>query len=219
MEFTGAIFDMDGVLFDTERTYQETWHEIAAERGIELDGSFLKAITGTSGAHMYRVLEKYYQASDGSVLAEECMGRVRKKLSVHVPVKEGVRELLEFFKKKEMRIAVASSSLAPQIEANLQKAGIRNYFSEIVSGTEVEHGKPAPDIFLRAAERIGCMPQECFVFEDSENGVKAGYAAGCATIMVPDLIEPSPELRQYCSRICKDLVEAQEEVGRYFFNQ
>lgn len=219
MEFTGAIFDMDGVLFDTERTYQETWHEIAAERGIELDDSFLKAITGTSGAHMYRVLEKYYQASDGSVLAEECMGRVRKKLSVHVPVKEGVREILEFFKKKEMRIAVASSSLAPQIEANLQKAGIRNYFSEIVSGTEVEHGKPAPDIFLRAAERIGCMPQECFVFEDSENGVKAGYAAGCATIMVPDLIEPSPELRQYCSRICKDLVEAQEEVGRYFFNQ
>lgn len=213
MKFTGAIFDMDGVLFDTERVYQQTWHELAAERGAALGSGFLTAITGTSGAHMYQVLEEYFKTTDGASLAGECMDRVREKLSVHVPVKEGVCEILAFFQQRGVQIAVASSSLPQQIEANLQKAGIAGYFSEIVSGVEVEHGKPAPDIFLRAAERIGCRPQECFVFEDSENGVRAGYAAGCVTIMVPDLIAPSPEVRQCCSRICKSLVEARKEAG------
>lgn len=216
MEFTGAIFDMDGVLFDTERIYQQTWHELAAERKVELAGGFLQAISGSSGAHMNQVLEEYYHISDGEALAQECMRRVRQKLAVHVPVKEGVHEILAFFKEKGMPIAVASSSLPGQIEANLENAGIRRYFTEIVSGTEVVHGKPAPDIFLLAARRIGCEPQECFVFEDSENGVKAGFAAGCATIMVPDLIEPSSEIRQYCTRICRNLAEAQREIGERF---
>lgn len=212
MNYTGAIFDMDGVLFDTERIYQQTWQELAAERGVELASGFLQAISGSSGEHMNQVLEEYYHVADGAVLAQECMGRVRQKLAVHVPVKEGVREILAFFKEKGMPIAVASSSLPGQIEANLENAGIRDYFAEIVSGTEVAHGKPAPDIFLLAARRIGCRPQECFVFEDSENGVKAGFAAGCATFMVPDLIEPSPEIRQYCTRICRNLAEAQREI-------
>ncbi len=213
MVYTGAIFDMDGVLFDTERIYQQTWHEIAKERGIELGGGFLRSISGTSGAHMHQVIETYYHVADGTVLAQECMGRIRRKLSEHVPVKEGVREILGFFKGKGIPIAVASSSLAEQIEANLQKAGLRGYFSEVVSGTQVGHGKPAPDIFLLAASRLGCRPQECFVFEDSENGVKAGYAAGCATIMVPDLIEPSPEALSCCTRVCRDLVEAGREAA------
>ena len=213
MKYTGAIFDVDGVLFDTERIYQQTWHEMAAERGTELDSDFVKVISGTSGARMHQVIEQYYHVTDGAALAEECRSRIRRKLSVGVPVKEGVREILEFFKGKGMPIAVASSSFARQIEANLHKANLRSYFSEVVSGTEVEYGKPAPDIFLRAASRLGCKPQECFVFEDSENGIRAGYAAGCTTIMVPDLIEPSSEIRQYCTKICGDLVEARKEIS------
>ncbi len=219
MKYTGAIFDMDGVLFDTEQIYQQTWHELAAERKVELASGFLQAISGSSGARMNQVLEEYYHVSDGAVLAQECMGRVRQKLAVHVPVKEGVHEILAFFKEKGMPIAVASSSLPGQIEANLKNAGIKTYFAEIISGTEVEHGKPAPDIFLLAARRIGCAPQECFVFEDSENGVKAGFAAGCATFMVPDLIEPSSEIRQYCTRICRNLTEAQREIDERFMCQ
>lgn len=214
MEYTGAIFDMDGVLFDTEKVYQQTWHEIAAELKVTLGDGFLADISGSSGVHMNQVIEAYFQVPDGAGIARECMDRVRKKLSVHVPMKEGVREILELFQQKGMPVAVASSSLSQQIEANLKNAGIDGFFSEIVSGTEVEHGKPAPDIFLRAAKRIGCKAEQCFVFEDSENGVKAGYAAGCATIMVPDLIVPSPQIRQYCARICASLVEAREEVCR-----
>lgn len=217
MEYKGAIFDMDGLLFDTERVYQQIWQEIAGEKGVELDGSFVKAISGTNGSHMCRVIERYYHVPDGTAIMNECMGRIRKKLSVHVPVKKGVHEILDFFQKKGIRLTVASSSSAGQIESNLETAGIRGYFSAVVSGTQVSRGKPEPDIFLYAAEQIGCKPDACFVFEDSENGIKAGYAAGCTTIMIPDLMEASSDILPYCGKICRDLLQAEQEISKMWF--
>lgn len=214
MEYKGAIFDMDGLLFDTECIYQQTWQEIAREKGVKLDGSFVKAISGTNGSHMCRVIERYYHVPDGTAIMDECMGRIRRKLSVHVPVKKGMHEILDFFQKKGMRMAVASSSAVRQIESNLETAGIRGYFSAVVSGMEVSRGKPEPDIFLCAAERIGCAPDACFVFEDSENGIKAGYAAGCTTIMVPDLMAASSAILPYCGNICRDLLQAEQEISK-----
>ena len=214
MKCKGAIFDMDGVLFDTEKLYHETWGELAKERRISLGDRFIMEISGTNGERMRRVVEKYYQVPNGSVVIDECMDRMQKKLEIHVPEKKGVREILEYFHGLNMPIAVASSSSAQQIESNLLRSGIRDYFSEIVSGSEVKNGKPSPDIFLLAAKRIGCKAEECFVFEDSENGVKAGHSAGCFTIMVPDLIEPSDEIQPICSRICRDLLQAREEIEK-----
>ena len=212
MKCTGAIFDMDGVLFDTEKLYQEIWQEIAKERGTELDGGFVREISGTNGSMTLRVIEKYYHVSDGTDIARLCISRLEERLSSCVPVKEGVPGILQFLKENGIPTAVASSSSRMRIEKNLKTAGIQDYFSEIVSGSEVEKGKPAPDIFLRAAERIGCKPEECFVFEDSENGVRAGHAAGCITIMIPDLIEPEAGLRACCFKICKNLKEVQREI-------
>lgn len=208
MRFKGAIFDMDGVLFDTERIYQETWQEIAAGQDIRLDGSFLRAISGTNGNRMCRVIEEYYHVSDGTDIMERCMERVRQKLSVYVPVKKGVRKILDYFRDNGICMAVASSSSTQQIEVNLQMTDLRDYFTVIVSGKEVNNGKPAPDIFLLAAKRLHCTPEECFVFEDSENGIRAGYEAGCFTVMVPDLIEASSEILPYCRRVCPDLEQA-----------
>lgn len=217
MEIKGAIFDMDGLLFDTERIYQQIWQEIAGEMGVVLDESFVKAVSGTNGERMCRVIERYYRVLDGTAIMNRCMMRMREKLSAYVPVKKGVYEILDFFQKKNVRMAVASSSAIGQIESNLQVAGIRRYFSAVVSGTEVEHGKPEPDIFLCAAERLGCGPEKCVVFEDSKNGIKAGYGAGCMTIMIPDLIEPSPDIRPYCRKICRDLLQAEQEIRDYYF--
>ena len=212
MGYKGAIFDMDGLLFDTELIYQQTWKEIANERGTELDDSFSKAISGTNGEYMCHVIETYYNVWDGTAIMKDCIRRVKEKLSVHVPIKKGVYEILEFFQKRGFRMVVASSSSIEQIKSNLKTAGIGEYFYDIVSGTEVRCGKPAPDIFLCAAERIGCEPNECFVFEDSENGIKAGYAAGCSTIMIPDLIEPFPGIVPYCTKICSNLLQAEKEI-------
>lgn len=213
MQMKGAIFDMDGLLFDTEKVYQETWHEIAKEHNIKLGNGFLEAISGTNGEQMCRILECYYQVPDGADIMQECMARVQQKLSVHVPIKEGVKEILNFFREKGIRLAVASSSSVQQIESNLKISGIEEYFTEIISGSEVDCGKPAPDIFLLAAKRIDCRPEECFVFEDSKNGIRAGHEAGCVTIMVPDLIKPTSEIVPYCFKIYSSMREAREEIG------
>lgn len=213
MKCRGAIFDMDGLLFDTEQVYQDTWHEIAAERSMILGEGFLEAISGTSGSRMRQVIENYYHVPDGTDIMKECLERVRKKLEFHVPVKKGVFEILSAFEKAGLRIAVASSAPFEQIRANLRTAGLESHFDILVSGSEVTHGKPAPDIFQCAAGRLGFLPEECFVFEDSENGIRAGHAAGCVTVMIPDLMAPSPEIVPYCSHIFLDLLQASKQLG------
>lgn len=212
MEMKGAIFDMDGLLFDTENIYQETWNELAAENGVTLGADFVGDICGTSGAHMCRVIEKHYGVADGSIIMEECMKRVRQKLKVYVPKKPGAERIVKAFHDKGMRLAVASSSYPEQIESNLKLAGMREYFDAVVSGKEVEHGKPAPDIFLLAAERIGCTPETCYVFEDSENGIHAGKAAGCTAIMIPDVLAPSEEIKEIADGIYESLEAFTVEV-------
>ncbi|MBU5477910.1 HAD family phosphatase [Eubacterium sp. MSJ-13] len=208
MNHKGAIFDMDGLMFDTEKVFQQTWHEIADENGVKLSDKFVKDISGTNGEYMCHVIEKHYGVADGSIIMKDCMSRVRKKLEIYVPKKKGIDEILDFFQKKHVKLAVASSSSKEQIRQNLVNSELEKYFDEIVSGTDVKHGKPEPDIFLLAAEKIGCRPQDCYVFEDSENGIRAGVAAGCITVMVPDLISPSEQIREICGHICDDLIEA-----------
>lgn len=199
---------MDGLLFDTEKIFQQTWNEIAEESGIHLPKDFVGAISGTNGSYMCQVIEKYFSVPDGRKIQDECMKRVKKKLEVYVPKKSGADEILKYFRKSKVHLAVASSSSKEQIENNLEIAGIRSYFEMIVSGNEVEHGKPAPDIFLFAAEKIGCRPEACYVFEDSANGIIAGDAAGCKTVLIPDLVAPTEKIEQLSYRIYDNLLEA-----------
>ena len=206
--YTGAIFDMDGVLFDTERVYQQTWHEIAADMGIELADGMTEAVSGTNGAVMNRVIQRFYHVADGAAIMEDCKARIREKLSRHVPVKDGAREILAYLKSVGFRVAVASSSTQAQIRSNLRLSGLAPFFDAIVSGEEVSAGKPDPEIFLRAAAALDCAPGQCFVFEDSLSGVRAGHAAGCDTIMVPDLIPPSEDILPLCFRVCDSLTDA-----------
>ena len=207
-KYTGAIFDMDGVLFDTERVYQQTWQEIADDYGVTLAEGFTEAISGTNGQVMIEVLERFYHVADGAVIMNRCKQGVHDKLTRAVPLKPGAREILEYFHGAGLRVAVASSSTRAQIESNLKLSGLGRYIDAVVSGEEVTAGKPDPAIFLRAAEVLHCLPGACFVFEDSKSGVRAGHAAGCDTIMVPDLIPPSPDIIPLCFRIFDTLNEA-----------
>lgn len=205
--YTGAIFDMDGVLFDTEKIWQACWREIADEMGVCLEEGFTRAVCGTNGEVMSRVIERYYHVADGHGIMGECKRRVHEKLSKDVPLKEGAVEILRTLKASNLRLALASGSPRAQIEANLERTGLRHYFDALISGEEVSAGKPDPEIFLTSAKMIGCKPEECFVFEDSLSGVQAGHAAGCDTIMVPDLVKPTPEIIPLCFRICESLLQ------------
>ncbi|MBQ9327941.1 MAG: HAD family phosphatase [Solobacterium sp.] len=210
---SGAIFDMDGLMFDSERLYQETWREIADREGVVLGPHFTQDICGTSGDLLRSVVKKYYHTDNPDSLFQECSSKVAEKMKDEVPMKPGLLELLELFTASGVKLAVASSSKAELIEQNLSRSDTRHYFDKVVSGTFVEHGKPAPDIFLLAAKEIGCDPKDCYVFEDSINGVMAGLAAGCETIMVPDYIGPTETVRNSEAHICSSLSEAAQRIG------
>ena len=212
MMIKGVIFDMDGILFDTERVYFETWQELAKEYGVELDKDFMRVISGTTGKHKCEIVERFYHVEDGSVIVATCSKRVKERLAKHITVKKGVYEILKLLKERGLKTAVASSSALEQIEKNLHQTNTYEFFDVLVSGRQVPRGKPAPDVFLLAAEKIGCKPEECYIFEDSENGVRAGHAAGAVTIMIPDLVEPSEEIRAIADRICTDFFEVIERV-------
>lgn len=208
----GAIFDMDGLLFDTETVWQKMWHETARERGIELSDRFKYEITGTSGEYMLEIVKRHFCTENAEEIVKECRKKVHEETQRCVEMKTGVREILKYLKDSGFLIAVASSSSREQILHNLELGKIKNYFDAIVSGVELLHGKPAPDIFLKAAEQIKCRPEDCYVFEDAYNGVKAGYAAGCRTIMVPDLLEPTDEIRNMTVMVAKNLIEARNAI-------
>lgn len=200
----GAIFDMDGLLLDTERLYQESWVEMARAFGQTPDPAFPTAVSGTSGEGMRDVIRRHYPAVDPYAFQAGCIARVDGILDEQgPPVKPGARELLEYLSARGVKLAVASSSGRERILSNLRAAGLDRFFDAVVSGQQVESGKPEPDIFLLAAREISCPPEECYIFEDSVNGVRAGMAAGCVTVMVPDLVPPPEGLA--VSAVCESL--------------
>ncbi|MBP3876795.1 MAG: HAD family phosphatase [Lachnospiraceae bacterium] len=209
----GALFDMDGLLFDTEKVYQETWNEKAAEIGVSLDPEFKYQICGTSGDAAFQVVEKFYGVDDGRALAEEVYRRVAAKMAVSITEKPGMREILNLFKENGVKMAVASSTEIHAVHSNLQMTGIEPYFDAVISGKELEHGKPAPDIFLLAAEAIGVAPEDCYVFEDSISGIIAGHAAHMCPIMIPDLLQPTEEVKPYCA-VYASLSDAAEAIRK-----
>ena len=209
----GAIFDMDGLLFDTERLFQRVWHEMAAERGLTLDGGFALAVCGTTGAAEEAVVRRYFPGAEPAAIIEELNRRTRALEQTEVPLKPGVCTILKGMREDGWRIAVASSSPPDMIQHNLSLTGLRDFFDGLVSGNEAARGKPFPDIFLLAAQRLGLPASDCWVFEDSVNGVRAGIAAGCKTVMVPDLVPPLPEFYAQCAGVWPDLAAAWEQIA------
>ncbi|MDE7242968.1 MAG: HAD family phosphatase [Oscillospiraceae bacterium] len=205
----GAIFDMDGTLFDTERLYAKSWTITAEQFGFVPNQDFPLAVAGTSGEGQREVIRQYYPEADALAFQNECIAGLEKMLQNGLPEKPGVRELLTFFRENGVKMAVASSNSRGRIEKNLRRAGIEDFFDAVVSGEEVSRGKPFPDIFLLSAQRLGCAPEDCYVFEDSLNGTRAGIAAGCATFMIPDMVPPTKDLRDGCTGIYATLWEIQ----------
>ena len=209
----GAIFDMDGTLTDTERLYRRAWEVTADRWGVTLTDEFRQAMAGLPQAPATQVIHRYYPSvSDPLQFYKDGMNWVWEEVRRHLPLRPGVREILEYFRAQGVRMALASSSWRDMILENLKNAGLREYFDVIVSGEDVKRGKPAPDIFLLAAERLGLAPEDCYVLEDSVSGARAGVAAGCATVMIVDLFPPTDDLKASCAAMFSTLTEALEAV-------
>ena len=208
----GAIFDMDGLLFDTETVYQRGWTIIADEFGVERKPGLGKACCGTCGDLTLRLVNEFHPTVDAEAYVRRVIEYVHDEAAKNLPVMEGAREILQYFHEHGVRIATASSSTVAQIEANLIKSDLRDYFDAVVGGDLVANGKPAPDIFLLAAERIDVPPVDCYVFEDGYNGLRGAATAGCAPVMIPDTMLPTDEMCTICTGVYPSLSAALDAI-------
>lgn len=212
----GAIFDMDGLLLDTERVARESWRTAGAEFGIEDIDSILNACIGRNEAGDREV---FRQRMGENFPYEEFRARTRALshavTDVKVPVKAGAAEILAYFRDQGIKLAVASSTRSVTVRDQLGRAGLLDYFDAVITGDIVEHGKPHPEIYRRAAEAIGVPPEECLAFEDSVNGLRSAYRARMYTVQIPDLVPPGIESNALAWRTFASLQEAREMIGAW----
>lgn len=208
-DMKAVVFDMDGVIFDSERLVLECWREIADRRGIENIEQAMRECLGVNAAQTREnMLRRYGEdfpydefRKEASVIFHERYDNGR------LPMKKGVVELFTYLKDKGMKIALASSTRERIVRQELADAGILNFFEKVVCGDMVEKSKPAPDIYLKACGELGVMPEHAYAIEDSYNGIRSAHGAGLSVIMVPDMSEPTPEMEQLVVKILPDLLE------------
>jgi HAD superfamily hydrolase (TIGR01509 family) len=207
----GVIFDLDGLMFDTERMWATFWQPALASLGLPYSEGLDTDARGTAGESMRAVLRKHYgENCDADAIIERLHEIADHTFEQPVPKKPGLDELLAFLKQRGIPMAVASSSRAAVVRRHLTNGNILPYFDAIITGDMVTRSKPSPDIFYRAAEALGTQPANCLVLEDSYNGVRAGHAGGFITIMVPDLSPVNDEMRRLYTKECASLHEVRE---------
>jgi len=207
MKVHAVIFDMDGLLFDTERLYLEQCRTTERELGLNIPSEIHEETIGIREDDAKQV---YISRFGPDFPVEQFMLRTKALVLAYIdghgiPVKNGAFELISELRRMEVCIVLASSSTRRVIEKYLVKAGWPPVFDRIISGEEVAAGKPAPDIFLAAAESVGVGPEECLVLEDSNNGIRAAFAAGMKPVMIPDVKPPDPDVREMVYKIYSDL--------------
>ena len=208
------IFDLDGVIFDSERAVFNEWKLISEKYGFpNLEVPYMKCIGVNATACRQIFLDYYGEDFPYDEYCDERRKNFREKYGHgKLPLKPGVKELLQHLKQNGFRVAIASSTRTQTVREELRDAGLLDYFDEIVGGDMVERSKPAPDIFLKAAEALGASPEECCVIEDSYNGIRASCAAGMFPVMVPDMLPPDDEMREKAGLILNNLTELKDLI-------
>ena len=225
MDIKAVLFDMDGLMVDTESLATEAFIHSAKKQGYDMTKEETLLVLGFTTKSIYEFWENYFKNSDvsGKQLVDDHYKYIENILFTTGPSKMPyIEELLKYLKESNYKVAVASSSNMDHIINNMEKTGLKKYIDEFASGAEVENGKPAPDVFLLAAERLGVKPEECLVLEDSKAGVIAGSSAGAKVIMVPDMFKPDEECKERTYRIVGNLGEVisiLEEKNNENFNR
>lgn len=210
----GVIFDMDGLMFDTENIWTAMWRPALAELGMSYKEGLAEAVRGTNGEASRAIVRQFYGPDCDAKAVMDTLLRLGTEAfrAAPVPKKPGLDELLAWLREHHIPTAVASSSREEDIRYNLESWGLTPFFQVIVAGPQIAHSKPDPEIFLTAAARLGVEPARCLVLEDSYNGVRAGAAGGFVTVMVPDLMPPNDEMHRLCTMECGSLLEVLERL-------
>lgn len=211
------VFDMDGVIFDTEALCQKAWRTVGEERGIsiaEID-ELLKLCIGSNQQHMTEVLrEKLGVDFPVQCFLSEAAEQIQLLANEHLPLKKGAEELLKWLKEQKAAVGLASSTASPIVKKYLEKAGLTEYFQIIIGGDQVIHSKPDGEIYQKACAALGTDPSQTYGVEDSYNGVRSASNAGLKTIMVPDLLPPTEEMRERACTVQPDLLAVKKYLQK-----
>lgn len=212
------IFDMDGILFDTEIMSSKAWFQLAEERNL---GDITQLTDDCIGRNRTDIIIQFKNHFGQDFDAEEFLTKGRQIMQDWIdkeglPLMKGTKEILQYLKENNYIVGVASSSSKRTIMNHMKISGLGDYFQEIIGGDMVKLSKPKPDIYLKACEAIGMPPEQVIAVEDSPNGIRAAHAAGMKPVMIPDLIQPDEEIsallyRKYDSLLeLRDALEADE---------
>ena len=204
-----VISDMDGVMLDTEKLYVRFWCEAARSFGFPMEPRHALGIRSLGRPFAIEKLQGWFGES---FVYDEVRDKRVELMDAFVAengveAKQGAAELLQWLREQDYRVALATATPVERASRYLEQVGLLRYFDVICSAREVAHGKPAPDIYLLAAARLGLPPAECLALEDSQNGVRSAHAAGCRTVLVPDLDNPAAELEGLLYGVAENLQE------------
>lgn len=209
MLINGVIFDMDGVLVDSERLYLRFWREACAAFGLNLSEEQGLSLRSNSPEEAIPKFKAWFgEDTDYMQIRELRRKQMAAYIDEHgVELKPGASELLEHLRLRGIKIALATASPIKRAEHYLAPHGLFDRFEAIVGGGMVANGKPAPDIYMCAAQLLGLPCSECIAVEDSPSGIISAHTAGCITVMVPDLTPPQDELLPLIDYVCDNLSE------------
>ena len=205
------VFDMDGVLFDSEQLISRCWKEVGAKMGLpHIYETFLDCV-GTTQKNTQAVFQRTYPGVSYDQFQKGCRAGFFGHVDAHgMPLKSGARALLHHLRDANWGIGLASSTRRVLVQSQLEGVGLWHYFDQVVTGDQLERSKPAPDIYLMACRTLGVAPEAAWAVEDSYNGIRSAAAAGMRPIMVPDLLPPTPEMRQLSHIILPDLTAVED---------
>lgn len=214
MKTKAVIFDMDGIIFDSEKLVLDCWEKIGEKYQIAGIREVFQKCIGTNKTKTKEIVfEHYGESFDYDTFNKEASDLFHEYEALHgLPMKKGVRELLEYLKEKGVVIGLASSTRLAVVESELKEAGLYDYFQVVMGGDQLQRSKPEPDIYLMTCEKMGVAPCSVFAIEDSYNGIRAAHSAGMLPIMVPDMLPPTEEMREKSTAIFEDLLQ----VKKYF---
>lgn len=207
-----VIFDMDGLMVDSEKIWGESWYPPFTKYGLEPSQKLIASTTGTTKEHSREIVAAAFPDHPEALQAFEDHYALAQQIFIEqgAPKKPGLDELLEYLAENNIPCAVASSSPKAIVDSDLSHAGITQYFSAFVTEANGLPSKPAPDVFLEAARQLGSDPAQTLVLEDSTAGIRAAAAGGFIPVMVPDTIQPTDELRSLAHRVCDSLLEVRD---------
>lgn len=213
--YNAVVFDMDGVIFDSERAVMQCWKEVASRHNIPDIEKAILACTGTTMVRTREIMLNLYGADfPYDEYARESSAIFHSRYDGgRLPMKPGVKELLTFLKERGKKIALASSTRQQVVTDELRDAGIIGYFDRIICGDMVSRSKPAPDIFLKACEELNVSPSDSYAIEDSYNGIRAAHAGGLHPIMVPDLLPADEEMQSLAEIVLPNLTSVMEYLA------